>query len=135
MNKKTVFLSGPMRGVPRSEGIAWREKAKKLLGKNFNILHAYRGREKKETFPDPRAAVIRDKNDIKKADIIIVNDNYSNVSMIGTAMEVLYAYSMDKVIIVFGDGHKGDYWLDYHSHVRVKSLEEACKLVKTMFLE
>ena len=30
--------------------------------------------EKKETFPDPRGAVIRDKDDIKRADIIIVND-------------------------------------------------------------
>jgi len=135
MNKKIIFLSGPMRGIPKKEGIAWREKAKKLLGKKFKVLHAYRGREKKETFPDPRGAVIRDKNDIMKAEIIIVNDTYENVSMIGTSMEVFYAYSLNKVVIIFGNAHKGDYWLDYHSHIRVNSLEEACDLVKKMFSE
>lgn len=135
MNKRVVFLSGPMRGVPRKEGIAWREKARKLLGKNFKVLHAYRGREKKETFPDPRGAVIRDKDDIKRADIIIVNDTYENVSMIGTSMEVFYAYTLDKIIIIFGNAHKEDYWLNYHSHIRVDSLEKACELIIKMFSE
>lgn len=135
LNKPIIFLSGPMRGVPRKEGIAWREKARKLLGKKFKVLHAYRGREEKETFPDPRGAVIRDKNDIKRADIVIVNDTYQNVSMIGTSMETFYAHTLDKVVIIFGNAHKEDYWLNYHSHIRVDSLEEACELIIKMFAE
>lgn len=132
-NKRIIFLSGPMRGVPRSEGIAWREKAGKLLGNGFLILQAYRGREEKETFPDSRLAVIRDKQDINRADIVIVNDSVPNTSMIGTAMEVFYAHSLNKVVILFGDVHPKDYWLNYHSHARVATLEEACELVKRMF--
>jgi len=124
-----------MRGIPRNEGIAWREKARKLLGKNFKVLHAYRGREEKETFPDPRGAVIRDKDDIKRAGIIIVNDTYQNASMIGTSMKVFYAYELNKIIIIYGNSHKEDYWLNYHSHIRVNSLEEACQLVRKMFSE
>jgi len=117
--KKVVFLSGPMRGISRIEGITWREKARKLLGKDFEVLHAYRGREEKETFPDPRGAIIRDKNDIIRSDIVIVNDTIANA----------------KVVILFGHAHDKDYWLNYHSHIRVSLLEEACELVKKMFSE
>lgn len=132
---KRVFLSGPMRGIPRKEGIAWREKARRLLGSKFHVLHAYRGREEKETFTDPRGAVIRDKNDIARSEIVIVNDTLVNASMIGTAMEVFYAHSLDKVVIVFGNGHEKDYFLNYHSHLRVKTLENACEIVKKLFIE
>jgi nucleoside 2-deoxyribosyltransferase len=132
---KVVFLSGPMRGVLRSEGLGWRNKIKDILGPNFKILHAYRGREEKETFTDSRLAIIRDKNDISKSDIVIVNDTYSKVSMIGTAMEVFFAYSLNKVVIIFGEAHLNDYWLNFHSHVRVKSLEEACDIVTKFFVD
>jgi nucleoside 2-deoxyribosyltransferase len=132
INKK-VFLSGPMRGVQRSEALAWRNKVKDILGSKFKVLHAYRGREEKETITDPRLAIIRDKNDILRSDIVIVNDTYPNASMIGTAMEVFFAHSLNKTIIVFGEAHLNDYWLDCHSHIRVKSLEEACGIVIKFF--
>ena len=131
--KKIIFLSGPMRGIPREKGIAWREKVKKILGKNFVVLQAYRGREKKETFPDPRGAVVRDKQDIRRCDLMMVNDTLDDVSMIGTAMEVFLAYSLDKPVILFGRAHEKDYWLDYHSHMRVDTMENACEIVKRLF--
>jgi len=135
MAKKIIFLCGPMKGIPRKEARAWREKAEMLLKKEFKLLHAYRGREKKETFPDPKGAVIRDKQDIKRSSIVLVNDTYSDASMIGTSMEVFYAHSLNKVVIIFGNAHNKDYWLNYHSHIRVDSLEQACELVKKMFSE
>ncbi len=122
-----------MRGIPRSEGIAWRTRAKKLLGNQFKVLHAYRGREEKETFPDPRGAVIRDKQDILRCDVMIVNDSLEQVSMIGTSMEVFFAWEHNKPVIMFGNGHPKDYWLNYHSHIRVETLEEACQLIKKLF--
>lgn len=135
MIKKVVFLSGPMRGIDRKEGIAWRQKAEILLRNNFQVLQAYRGREKEETFTDPRGAVIRDKNDIIKSEIVLVNDTYDNLSMIGTSMEVLYAHSLDKVVIVFGKAHSKDYWLNYHSHIRTDTLEEACQIINNLFID
>lgn len=131
--KKCVFLCGPMRGIPRSEGIAWRNHAENLLKDNFIVLHAYRGREEKETFPDPRGAIIRDKNDILRSDILLVNDTLAEASMIGTAMEVLFAFEHNKPIIVFGNGHPVDYWLNYHIHTRLNTLEEACELINNLF--
>lgn len=134
-NKKIVFLSGPMRGIPRSEGLAWRNEVKEKIGNKFIVLHAYRGREDKETFTDPRGVVIRDKNDILRADIVLVNDTYTDASMIGTSMEVFMAHSLNKVVILFGQAHLNDYWLNYHSHIRAKNLDEACEIVKKLFCD
>lgn len=131
--KKKIFLSGPIRGVPRKESLEWRNEAIKLLEQNFNILHAFRGREEKETFTDPRAAVIRDLNDIKNADILLVNDTVENCSMIGTSMEIFFAFQQNIPIILFGNAHDKDYWLNYHIHLRVKDLDEACDVLNKMF--
>lgn len=131
--KRTIFLAGPMHGVEKQAALSWREKAKKILESNFYVLHAYRGREQKETMPDPKGFIGRDKNDILRSDILIVNDTYVDASMIGTAMEVLFAYSLNKIIIVFGNAHLTDDWLSYHSHIRVDNLEEACRLAIKLF--
>ena len=133
--KKKIFLSGPMKGISRKQGMGWRTKATKLLSDKFVVRHAYRGREKQETFSDPRSAVIRDKYDIIHSDIVLVNDTMKDVSMIGTSMEVLLAYENNIPVILFGDAHKGDYFLDYHSHARLPSLKEACKLINKMFFD
>ena len=133
MKKKTVFLSGPMRGLSRKESLAWREEASRYLSKKFNVLHALRGRKEKETFTDPRAAVIRDLSDIKNSDILLVNDTFENCSMIGTSMEVFYSARQDKPVIVFGHSHDKDYWLNYHIHLRTDSLKEACDVLLKMF--
>lgn len=130
---KKVFLSGPIRGIPREESLGWRNNAISLLGVNFEVQHALRGREEKETLPDPRLAIIRDKNDIDAADIILVNDTNPNASMIGTAMEVIYAHEKRKVVLIFGNGHEKDYWLNYHSHARFENLEEACNAIVNIF--
>ena len=133
--KKTVFLSGPMRGIPREEGLSWRKKAMELLSGKFNVKHAYRGREKKETITDLRSAVARDKYDILHSDVLIVNDTFLTASMIGTAMEVFFAYENNIPIFIFGDSHKEDYFLNYHSHARYSSLEEVCDMVNKMFAD
>jgi len=130
---KTVFLSGPMRGISREESLGWRVRAKGLLDKKFRVLHALRGRELFETFSDPRTAVIRDLSDIKASDLVLVNDTKVDCSMIGTSMEVFYAHSLNIPVIIFGLAHEKDYWLNYHSHFRAKTLEEACDLILEMF--
>lgn len=130
---KKIFLSGPIRGIPREESINWRNEATKILKDDFTVVHALRGREDTETMPDSRLAIIRDKTDIDSSDIILVNDSFPNSGMIGTSMEVIYAYERNKVIIVFGNSHEKDYWLDYHSHVRVDNLDKACELLKLFF--
>ncbi len=128
-----VFLSGPIRGLPREESLGWRVRAEKLLSPHAETVHALRGREEKETLPDPRIAIHRDKRDIRRSDVVLVNDTFDNASMIGTAMEVIYAHEQDKLVVIFGDAHEKDYWLNYHSHARFDTLEEACAFIKEAY--
>ena len=125
-----IFLSGAIRGLPRELSLGWRKNANELLGDAAETVHALRGREQKETLPDYRLAVIRDKRDIDRSDIVLVNDTFENSSMIGTAMEVLYAYQQNKMVLIFGNAHEKDYWLNFHSHARFNTLEEACAFIK-----
>ena len=130
---KKKFSSGPMRGVSREISLGWRKEATKLLKNNFDLFHAFCGCERKKKLLPIRAAVIRDLNDIKNADILLVNDTTENVSMIGTSMEVFFAFQQNKPVIVFGNAHEKDYWLDYHIHLRTKNLKEACEVLNKMF--
>ena len=131
--KKKIFLCGPMRGVPREVSLGWRQLATKRLSKRFSVTHAMRGRERKETFTDPRAAVIRDLADIRASDILLVNDTLKECSMIGTSMEIFFAHQLGKPVIVFGEAHGNDYWINYHCHLRVKTLNDACDVLNTLF--
>lgn len=132
--KKTIFLSGPMRGIPRHESLGWRSEVFDKLIDVFDIKHALRGREQSETMPSPKGAVIRDVYDITHSDILLVNDTFENASMIGTSMEVYIAYNADIPVVIFGNAHKGDYWLDYHSHIRVDTLDEVCLVLRKLFV-
>jgi nucleoside 2-deoxyribosyltransferase len=132
--KKQIFLSGPIKGISREESLTWRIKATEYLSKNFEVIHALRGREEKETFTDYKVAVIRDLSDIKNSDILLVNDTLENCSMIGTSMEVFYAFQQNKPVIVFGNAHNKDYFLNYHTHLRTNTLEEACDVLVKMFI-
>ena len=131
---KKVFLSGPIRGLDRKDALGWRISASEQLEGSFITMHALRGRESKETLPDKRIAVQRDKNDINMCDVLLVNDEFAGASMIGTSMEVLYAHQLNKLVILFGEAHAQDYWLNYHSHARFNSLNEACMFLKEHYL-
>lgn len=124
-----------MRGLSREETLGWRNRAIALLKGNFNTVHALRGREERETFNDGRLAIVRDKRDIDNADIVLVNDSFPSASMIGTSMEVLYAFEKGKVVIVFGNAHCPDYWLDNHIQARFDSIEAACETLNKLFVE
>ena len=129
---KTVFLCGPIRGLDKSDYLGWRKEAEKKLGDDFNVIHALRHCEEKGSFPFPKAKVARDKHDILNSDIILVNDTFENASMIGTSMEVIFANERDKIVVIFGEAHKNDFWLETHSHIRFYNLDEAIDFVRKM---
>jgi len=99
------------------------------LHPHFATLNPLRGRESKETLPSGQLAVQRDKEDIRRCQIMLVDDTRPSASMIGTSMEVHYAWSLGKLVILFGDAHEPDYWLDSHSDYRVTSLAAAVELL------
>lgn len=130
--KKRVFLGGPIRGVDRSHSLGWRESVGAMLP-SFDVVNPLRGREERETMPNPRSVIWRDKNDIAEADILLVDDSVPGASMIGSAMEVMFAHALGKLVVVFGRAHSPDYWLDEHAHIRTDTLDEAVEILERHF--
>jgi nucleoside 2-deoxyribosyltransferase len=64
---------------------------------------------------------------------MLVNDTLEDCSMIGTSMEIFYAFQQNKPVVIFGNAHNKDYFLNYHTHLRVNTLEEACDVLIRMF--
>ncbi|RYN12819.1 hypothetical protein PG2022B_0917 [Bifidobacterium animalis subsp. animalis] len=89
-----------------------------------------RGRREEETLPSGRLAVARDLADVAKADVLLVSDIYSGVSMAGTAIEIHQAKSLGKIVIAFGKAHRNDYFLSYFIDYWFDSLEEAAAFIE-----
>lgn len=133
VGRYVIFLSGPMRNVVRAESIAWRQEITGRLEHEFVILDPWRGRRVRPGFGAAREAIGRDKLDIARSDILVVDDTHDGASMIGTAMEVFFAWSLNRFILVIGEAHAGDPWLDAHSHARVMAIEDAVEYLRLVF--
>jgi nucleoside 2-deoxyribosyltransferase len=102
MNKRTIYLCGPMEAVSFSEANEWRKRATHLLSDNCNILdpcrrlHTFEARQMKRIFE-------LDLRDIRECDIVLVNlDLMYDRPSHGTAQEMFYAhYILNKPVIAF----------------------------------
>jgi nucleoside 2-deoxyribosyltransferase len=116
-----VYLAGPIFGCTDDEAINWRDVVKNKLGADKCIdpmRRDYRGRETNNA----QAIVESDKRDICEADIVLAN--CWQVSW-GTAMEILYAYSLGKPVIAILPLTVGaSPWISYHTTI-VRSLDAA----------
>jgi nucleoside 2-deoxyribosyltransferase len=118
---KTVYLAGPINGCSDAEANDWRSLAKSFSGFAFidPMVRDYRGKEAECV----REIVCLDKRDIRESDVVIVM--YVKPS-VGTAMEVLFAWQLDKpVIVIDQSGAPLSPWLVYHSTCVVKTVSEA----------
>jgi nucleoside 2-deoxyribosyltransferase len=115
-----VYLCGPINGCTDAEAINWREVVKECFPQAIDpMVRDYRGREAQ----DYREIVDLDKRDVRAADVILVN--YSKPS-VGTAMEVLYAWTLGKPVIVWcAESTSISPWLRYHSTAIVHTLDDA----------
>ncbi|MCX7009536.1 MAG: nucleoside 2-deoxyribosyltransferase [Kiritimatiellaeota bacterium] len=88
LGKQKIYLCGPIMDEYEGHARAWRETAKKLLGKNFILLDPMRRNFKDREVDSANEIVEFDLQDVRDADIILVNYNKNSI---GTAMEVFYA--------------------------------------------
>lgn len=97
--KKSIYLCGPIMGEIEGEARNWREDAKNRLGDHFHLLDPMR-RDFKDNEVDSANEIVEfDLQDIRDADIILVNYNKPSI---GTAMEVFYAsHNLGKFIVAF----------------------------------
>ena len=83
------------------DGVAreWRLAAKKTLGTHFTLLDPMRRNFKDREVDSANEIVEFDLQDVRDADIILVNYNKASI---GTAMEVFYAsHELQKFVVAF----------------------------------
>ena len=97
--KKKIYLCGPIMDEHEGEARAWREQAVKLLQKHFILLDPMRRNFKDREVDSANEIVEFDLQDIRDADIILVNYNKNSI---GTSMEVFYAsHELKKFVVAF----------------------------------
>ncbi len=107
-DKLKVFLSGGMSNIPEEDSKKWRRLFKQykyenissaFYAKQYNFINPTALYKPSEPY-DPtleKEAMVYDLFCVKQADVIVVN--FNSLSSIGTAQEVMLAYSLNKPIV------------------------------------
>ena len=99
LSRKKIYLCGPIMDEIDGKAREWRKAATKALGKHFTILDPMRRNFKDREVDSANEIVEFDLQDVRDADIILVNYNKASV---GTSMEVFYAsHVLQKFVIAF----------------------------------
>jgi nucleoside 2-deoxyribosyltransferase len=123
---KTVYLAGPINEVTEENTRSWREIASEMLSLyDIKTLNPLRGKENyKAILYTPSEIVVRDKQDIKNSDLVLANMSVKT-PLIGTSMEIGYAWEHGIPVVVWSDWAHEHYWIRYHS-VKVLHSLDAC---------
>lgn len=146
-----VYLAGPIAGCDWKGATGWREEAQDQLNavgieafspmrakeflhhvKRFN-RHGYT----ENPLSTQKGIVTRDRNDVMKADVVLVNFADATEVSIGTVMEIAWAdaYRVPVVCILPENNPHVHGMLLECSGYRVNTLEEALAVVKAILLE
>ncbi|NLB60198.1 MAG: hypothetical protein GX806_03890 [Lentisphaerae bacterium] len=130
---KSIYLCGPIMDEHAGAAREWRNLARKRLGKQFMLLDPMRRNFKDREVDSANEIVEFDLQDIRQADIILVN--YSKAS-IGTAMEVFYAANnLGKFVVAFSPfpfQHCSPWMVRYCTKI-LPTLEGAISYIKKHF--
>ena len=132
--KKKIYLSGPIMDEHEGHARAWREHAKKLLGHDFTLLDPMRRNFKDREVDSANEIVEFDLQDVREADIILVNYNKASI---GTAMEIFYAsHDLKKFVVGFSPFTFKDCspWMVRFCTKILPDLESACAYIKDHFV-
>lgn len=131
---KKVYLSGPIMDEHAGTAREWREEAKHLLGEHFALLDPMRRNFKDREVDSANEIVEFDLQDVRDADIILVNYNKPSI---GTSMEVFYAsHDLGKFVIAFSPySYKNcSPWMIRYSTKILADLDTACQYLITNFV-
>lgn len=126
-----IYLAGPIAGCDDHECKDWRDILCTTYASDHKFLNPlrrdYRGRER-GNIP---AIIQLDKKDIRQCDLMLVNFTRPSV---GTSMEMFYAYTLDKPIIVVHK-YKGPTspWLTYHATAILNTIGDAMDWIGSQF--
>ncbi|MDA1043942.1 MAG: nucleoside 2-deoxyribosyltransferase [Verrucomicrobia bacterium] len=131
---KKVYLCGPI--MDENEGVAreWRTKARAELSAQFIILDPMRRNFKDREVDSANEIVEFDLQDVREANIILVNYNKPSV---GTSMEVFYAsHELGKFVVAFSpfSFQECNPWMVRFCTKILPSLEDAIQYISEHFV-
>ena len=129
----TIYLSGPIMDEHNGAARAWREEAKRLLSPQFRLLDPMRRKFVDRQVDSANEIVEFDLQDVRDADIILVNYNKPSI---GTSMEVFFAaYNEGKFVVSFSPFtfEESSPWMVRFSTKILHSLEEAAYYIQEHF--
>jgi len=143
MNPK-VYLAGPITGTSYEESTDWRDTAYlRLSDNNINGFSPMRGKaylSKEEEIEDSYSDYtmssitginVRDYNDCKTADAVLVNLLGSKKVSIGTVMEIAWAraFQIPIVLIMERENNIHEHGMLTFGNIRVSSLKEGIEAI------
>lgn len=134
MMKKKIYLCGPIMDEHEGRARAWRQRAKELLAHDFILLDPMRRNFKDREVDSANEIVEFDLQDIRDADILLVNYNKPSI---GTAMEVFYAsHDLRKFVVAFSPYSFKDCspWMVRFCTKILPTLEDACAYIREHFI-
>jgi nucleoside 2-deoxyribosyltransferase len=142
---KLVYLAGPISGVATSEATSWRGQFKALLKPDIQCLSPVR--DQIDSSPDypltmekvrhGKGSVSRDRMDIMRSDLVVVNFVGAKGVSIGSVGEMFWADAYRKPVVLIIEDDKPD---NPHFHLfilelaswRFASLEQAAQKVNVI---
>lgn len=132
--KKKIYLCGPIMDEVDGKARAWRQAAARQLSRHFTLLDPMRRNFKDREVDSANEIVEFDLQDVRDADIILVN--YSKAS-VGTSMEVFYAsHNLNKFVVAFApfDFQNCSPWMVRFCTKILPSLDAATSYIRAHFL-
>lgn len=127
-----VYLAGPIAGCSDDEANGWRTHAKSILGEDRCLDPMDRDMRGVEIL-DYKYIVDNDKLDILEADVVLV---YAWKHGVGTPMEVFFAHTLGKTVIVVLPPHMSvSPWYRYHATTIYRNIDNAIWAVKRIIDE
>lgn len=146
-----VYLAGGIAGLKGADAIDWREqaeeyftyfnigvrdpmRAKKVLRDMESISRDFHDYATKGHFFTSRGIMTRDFNDVKQADVLLVNLLGATTPSLGTIMELAWAFALQKPAVVCieesGNPHDNHPMIHEAMPFRVTTLEDGLEAVK-----
>ena len=132
--KKKIYLSGPIMDEHPDLAATWRERAQEALRDHFILLDPMRRNFKDREVDSANEIVEFDLQDVRDADILLVNYNKSSI---GTSMEVFFAaHNLGKFVVAFSPFSFQDCspWMVRYCTKILPSLEEAIDYIRDNFI-
>lgn len=123
----STYLSGPMANATDKQRSEWRNYCKQhLKGTVYNPMERHHLGAIMDNLGIVQQIVECDKQEIDASKVLIVM-YIPGMPMVGTSMEIMYAYDRQKFIIVVTNGHSISPWITYHARKLINTLDDAIK--------